>query len=134
MESNERDEDMKRAMKRDGRPTIAPKGTYGCYHLKMLDMKKILNKDYKYYKKEGRRLANVKCAGVEGKCKYNCSNKMDWPIKKIAGDSIVGYWCPWEECKTVYCAGCGNDRVQKELDCTTNSGRRSTRKRGSTQM
>lgn len=122
-------QDVNAAMQRNGHLTKAPKGTYGCEHCAMVEMRKISVEYFNHYiSKADRPFYNEKCSGK--KCKHGKAGK-HWPIKKVCGDQWQAYWCKFAcsgECKTYFCMDCGQERLDMENSKDVNKGRKTHRR------
>ena len=94
MEVLQRDGDVINALKKNGYPPTAPKNSCGCKHFAFSDMKVLKHTDVQHYS------ANEKMKDLfDRKCSNpGCKNGVfgtSWPIKKIVGDRVQGYWCAY---------------------------------------
>ena len=123
-------QDVNAAMQRNGHLTKAPKGTYGCEHCAMVEMRKISVEHFNYYiSKADKPFYNEKCSGK--KCTHGKAGK-HWPIKKQCGEQWQAYWCKFgstKECQTYFCIDCGQERLDIESNMNVDQGRTSRRRK-----
>ena len=114
---------MVEALKRNGGFTKAPKGSCGCAHCSMSDMRKVSVSDFKFYIQSDKQLHNQMCSGKS--CPHGVANDGSWPVKEVCGNSWQAYWCKFAvdgDCTTFYCVDCGQKNLDKEELITAKKG------------
>ena len=125
------DSDVINALNNNGYPPTAPKNSCGCKHFAFSEMRILKYADVQYYstKDNMKDLFHRKCSHP------GCKNGIfgtSWPIKKVVGDRVQGYWCAYALdgiCDTIYCVDCRDIKNKEEELNMQNNSRRSARRR-----
>lgn len=118
-----KDANIVRVLEKNGGLPEAPKNSHGCKHCAMIDVKPMHEKNMLFHAKEGEYFDKLVCINKEFR---NGTMSVNWPRKKIGGQTLHGKYCMCVtrgetsveigggECNFACCNDCLPKRIEEE--------------------